>query len=179
AVAIGAGRTDEGIVAAERRLEDVAASVELAHLAVARDVRVDARRRVERRQAGARRADALDQRPLRDELERDAPGANPGVHRRPLLWVEGVARDQLAHLAGLGEHLRGGRTDARGVGDQREGARSVLAQRLQQRRRPALHDAEASDEKRRAVGDVGHRLASAGDDLIHDWPAAWSAWDRL
>ena len=55
AVAVGARRADQGVVAAQRRLEEVAPAVELAHLAVARDVRVDARRGVERRQPGAAR----------------------------------------------------------------------------------------------------------------------------
>ena len=68
---VGARRPDEREVAAQRRLQHVAAPVELPLLAAARRVGADAGRRVERGEAGAAGTHALDQRALRDELELD------------------------------------------------------------------------------------------------------------
>ena len=68
AEAVALPRFDDGEVGGERVLEDVAAPVELARLLAFGDHRAGAGRREEGGDAGAARADALGQRPLRAQL---------------------------------------------------------------------------------------------------------------
>src|SRR5262249_59443744 len=91
AVAVAARGAHQREVGAQRRLEQVAPTAELALLLATRDVGADSRGGVEGRQPRAAGAHALDQGALRHELELD--GSRPDARRpgRRLLATRVVA----------------------------------------------------------------------------------------
>src|SRR5262249_45500469 len=74
-------------------------------------------------------------------------------------------------LSALREDLERRRPDAGRVADDRQVATTGALDRADERRRPALDDPEAADEKGRAVLDAGDRLVAARDELVPPRPA--------
>ena len=149
--AVGGVGAHQREVAGDRLLEHVVALAEAAHLLALGQLGAEADRRVERRDAGAARADALGERALRHHLELDLAGHPARLERRGLLVVPARRRaDHLAHRS-VGDQLMGQRIAVRRrVDHQREVFRSAFAQSANELVGKA-RAAEARDEDRRAV----------------------------
>ncbi len=181
AEAVASPRLDDREVAADGRLEHVGAPVELARLLLRRVLgdrpvrrvahgqaavahgRAGAGRRVERRDAGAARAQALGERALRRELDLELARE---VLPLELLVLADVARDHLRDLLVPEQRPEPEVVDPAVVRHDGEALGAELAQRAD----AVLGDSaepEAAREERRAVGDVAHRVERGRDYLVH------------
>src|SRR5439155_559157 len=166
-VPVGTVRAHEGEVGTERGLEDVLAPPERPPLLALGDQRAGAGRRVEGGDAGAAGPHALGERPLRHQLELDLARLDLLLDRRRPRRVDGERGDDFSDLPRLRQELRRERAHAGRVEDDRQVACAVVAQREEQAVGPALHDAEAAEEQRRPMRNIGHRGGGAPGDLVH------------
>src|SRR5262249_22323017 len=157
---------EQGVVDAERVLQDAALAVELTNLATGRQIGVDAGRRVERRDPRAAGPAALDQDALGYQLDLHLAGGDlllaGGRRARP----HGERGDQLLDLIVLGQDLAAsGSGVTERVADEREVLRVLVTQGADQSRREPVRNAEPGDGHRRAVGDVADGLFGRGNHL--------------
>jgi hypothetical protein len=164
APAIRAVGLDERVVGVDRILEHVVAIADAPSLLAFGEQRAEGRRREESADARARGTDALGEGALRHELEIDFAGAvrlveMPGV---------GLARkgaEDLAHALRRDQPREAAIGVAGVVVDDGELARALRDQRIDQRRGHA-RVAEAPDQDRRAVRNVGQGRLGAGKEFI-------------
>jgi len=158
----------QGVVDVDRGLEHVRLAVEGPDLAAGRQVGIDTGRRVERRDAGAARAAALDQDALRYELDLHLAGGDLLLARGRRARAYRERGDQLLHLVVLGEDLAArGAGVAERVTDERQVLRVPIAQGADQGGGEAMRHTEPGDRDGRTVGNVGDSLLGRSDDLVH------------
>ena len=159
--AVGADQRD---VTVQRVLKDLRAPVDDTSLLVSREVGSAGGRRIERADAGPGRANALGKRTLRHELELDPAGAEQAFERVRVL-VPRVRAHEPAHAPEGDEPGEPGVAVAGMVADDREVARALRNQRVDELRRDT-RGAEAANHRRRAVVNVGDCLLGGGGDLV-------------
>src|SRR5690606_40568037 len=107
AATVGDITADQREVSGDCRLEHAIDVVETAHLLSGREVRAEAHRRIERRNAGAAGANALREGALRQTLELDLP-VHPRLLERRGLLASSARRtaDHLLDLASFDQLVR-------------------------------------------------------------------------
>ena len=167
---VGAGGSDEGVVERQRVFQQVLAAVDHACLATLCEFGTDGGGRVERRDAGAGRAQTFGKRALRHQFRIDLAELVVLGERQRIGGTcgGGEGADHFPHLAVLHQHADVGHAwllrPAGCVGNEGELLRAVFEQCLDQVERHARHR-EAAECDDAAVADVLHRLAEAGDLL--------------
>jgi len=149
---------DERKVRLEPRLHHIGASLELPCLFALGQDGSHGRRRIERRDACSRCADAFGERSLRHDFEFNSPGAVEfGEHLG--LAGSGERTDHPADLSVADERRKAHLTVAGIVVDDRQAGRTLVDQGMDQLDRTARRT-EPADHHRRAVGDIGHGLGN-------------------
>lgn len=162
-VVAGPTRDVEGAhVLGGRRDGDASGAVVAAGKPALRDLRADARLRVERGDARSAGAQLLGEGSLRGELELELAREELPLE---LLVLPHVRRRHLADAAGVQQHAETPVVDAAVVRDDREVARALREQGVDEGHRVA-GEAEASDRQAGAVGDVGDGLGRRRDFFV-------------
>src|SRR5215813_8534872 len=166
AVAISRIGAHQRHVARHSVLEHKIAAVKAANLFPFRQLRAEADRREERRNARSAGADALGKGALRDAFELDLSFRPEPLESRWLLAVASGGRaHHLAHEPGLDQLMRAGVAVRGGVHDQREIFRTAITKRTNEDVRKA-GAAKARYEDRRPIGNISQRLGGTRDTLV-------------